>query len=71
MRLLHTAVCLVQVQYTNFNNNNNTCTPSRMMRVELLFVLSEQKEFGMPWAMRVVPLFETLDDLDQSEATMR
>lgn len=25
----------------------------------------------MPWDMRVVPLFETLDDLEQSEATLR
>lgn len=31
----------------------------------------EQKEFGMPWKMRVVPLFETLDDLDKSEDTLR
>lgn len=37
----------------------------------MMLLLPEQKEFGMPWDMRVVPLFETLDDLEQSEATLR
>lgn len=31
----------------------------------------EQKEYDMPWDMRVVPLFETLADLEQSSDTMR
>lgn len=33
--------------------------------------MGEQKEFGMPWDMRVVPLFETLDDLEESANTIR
>lgn len=37
----------------------------------VMMLLPEQKEFGMPWDMRVVPLFETLDDLERSEATLR
>ncbi|CAM9448933.1 unnamed protein product [Pylaiella littoralis] len=41
-------------------------SPSDVLAVKLM-----QKEFGMPWDMRVVPLFETLDDLEQSEATLR
>nr|UGS86301.1 phosphoenolpyruvate carboxylase [Saccharina japonica] len=41
-------------------------SPSDVLAVKLM-----QKEFGMPWKMRVVPLFETLDDLDKSEDTLR
>nr|AIT70056.1 phosphoenolpyruvate carboxylase [Scytosiphon lomentaria] len=41
-------------------------SPSDVLAVKLM-----QKEFGMPWNMRVVPLFETLSDLEQSEDTMR
>ncbi|CAB1120385.1 unnamed protein product [Ectocarpus sp. CCAP 1310/34] len=41
-------------------------SPSDVLAVKLM-----QKEFGMPWDMRVVPLFETLDDLKRSEATLR
>lgn len=35
------------------------------------FFFFEQKEYNMPWDMRVVPLFETLQDLEQSSHTMR
>nr|AIT70053.1 phosphoenolpyruvate carboxylase [Sargassum henslowianum]AIT70055.1 phosphoenolpyruvate carboxylase [Sargassum vachellianum] len=41
-------------------------SPSDVLAVKLM-----QKEFCMPWNMRVVPLFETLDDLEQSEDTIR
>ncbi|CAN0359461.1 unnamed protein product [Ascophyllum nodosum] len=41
-------------------------SPSDVLAVKLM-----QKEFNMPWNMRVVPLFETLDDLERSEDTMR
>eukprot|EP00904_Undaria_pinnatifida_P002802 jgi/Undpi1/12522/HiC_scaffold_6.g02191.m1 len=41
-------------------------SPSDVLAVKLM-----QKEFGMPWKMRVVPLFETLDDLEKSEDTLR
>eukprot|EP00903_Cladosiphon_okamuranus_P012924 g12067.t1 len=41
-------------------------SPSDVLAVKLM-----QKEFGIPWNMRVVPLFETLSDLEQSEATLR
>lgn len=39
--------------------------PSDVLAVKLLM-----KEFGLKRNMRVVPLFETLDDLNQSEVTM-
>lgn len=39
--------------------------PSDVLIVALLF-----KECGMPWDMPIVPLFETLDDLDRSVSVM-
>ncbi|CAN0033253.1 unnamed protein product, partial [Choristocarpus tenellus] len=41
-------------------------SPSDVLAVKLL-----QKEAGIPWDMRVVPLFETLSDLKQADETIR